>query len=174
MTRTQAPSSLGHGESRGSNLAVHHSGEGRLCGTWPWNTWRWCKNPNHMGYTQGNRSSSGCLPLFPLQIFILHTWVQSFLQDGFKHMSRYQIFNKNMFGDKRLLRCKPTLVSPKQAIQPWQPRLYFQPEQEVVSCKPRVRKQGKDSSSFNWKADWQFVNDGAALSLFDTIIKKYK
>lgn len=59
-------------------------------------------------YTRERKLIRLFAPFPPLQIFVPHTWVHNFLQDGFKHVSKYQIVNKNMFGNKRPIRCKTT------------------------------------------------------------------
>lgn len=57
---------------------------------------------------KGTEAHQVVCPFSPLQIFVPHTWVHNFLQDGFKHVSKYQRVNKNMFGNKRPIRCKTT------------------------------------------------------------------
>lgn len=53
----------------------------------------WGRNPGNVGYKPREDSSTGCLPLSPLQTCIPHSWCRTSSKKGFKHMFKYWISN---------------------------------------------------------------------------------
>lgn len=137
---------------------------------WPCSVQGSSRNPDKQDISQGGKKknkkkTTGCQPLFPLQICIPNTWDTASSKVGFKHMFEYPITNKTCLETKDSLDMKQfQLPSNKphslgHQVLPSPP----QAEPKLVPCKPRVR-EGWEQQGCNWRPNRWVTSEGSTLT----------